>query len=79
VTPRGIRTVRLGMTTAEVQEALGTAIQHQREGALECVRYGMPTLKSPSFAVTQICSEEGRVVRFKEERFEASQVETPKH
>jgi hypothetical protein len=78
VTPLGIRVVRKGMSSEEARKMLGSPLSVERVGGRECKRYGMPNLTSESFAVHRLCTEAGKVVEVREERFAASPVEIPK-
>ncbi len=71
VTPKGIKTVRLEMTTSQVQSMLGQPIA--RVGAEDCFHYGWPKMEA-DFDVYRVCFDNGRVREVKTERFEVRRI-----
>jgi hypothetical protein len=61
VTPHGIRTVRSGMTQAQVKHVLGKPIGAISEGEAECLQYGTPKLETPKFVVYSLCYQNGQL------------------
>lgn len=77
ITPYGVKTVKVGMTTAEVNSVLGRpwAPDHRGgEGGSECYRYGRLTMEAPSFVVYSVCYEQAKLRDVTEQRFSAWQV-----
>ena len=72
VTPRGVRTIEMGMTTTQVNHLLGKpfALADSPDGR-DCFRYGYPNLDNPSFVVSTLCYEEMRLREISQERYTA--------
>jgi len=71
VTPKGIKTVRKEMTTAQVHSLLGNPIASL--SADDCFHYGWPTVDK-EFDLYKVCYDQGRVRELKKERFEARRI-----
>lgn len=72
-TPRGIISVRQGMTPTQVQDVLGRPVTVERsaDGRTECYRHGQPTLEKPSFRIYSACYEEGELRALTVKQYEA--------
>lgn len=73
VTPRGIITMRRGMSPLQVQDALGrpVTVQRSEDGRLECYRHGRPTMQQPTFRIHTACYEDGELRAVTERKYEA--------
>jgi hypothetical protein len=76
VTKYGMRTVKEGMTQSEVKFLIGSPIASTRNGDLECLKYGEPTLDKPFFLVHSLCYDDGKLETITSERFVSARVES---
>lgn len=78
ITPRGIVTVRRGMSPEQVKGILGKPLTVHRgaDGLTECYRHGQPTLGTPTFRVYSACYEEGELRSVTVKHFEAWGMDT---
>jgi hypothetical protein len=70
-TPWGMRTVRKGMSPAEVEPVMGSPVTRELRGDVECLQYGRPTINHPRFVLYTVCYEDGELRDISERRYDA--------
>jgi len=78
MTPRGIVTMRRGMSPTQVQDVLGrpVTVERSEDGRTECYRHGRLTLEQPTFRIHTACYEEGELRSVTERKYEAWDMDT---
>lgn len=74
ITPYGLKTVKVGMSTNEVDQVLGRPWAPDRRGNGDCYRYGRLTMEASSFVVYSVCYDQAKLTDVAEQRFSAWQV-----
>jgi hypothetical protein len=70
-TPWGMRTVRQGMSPADVRPIMGAPATREVRGNQECFQHGRPTIELPSFTLYTLCYEDGALRDVTERRYNA--------
>jgi hypothetical protein len=68
-TPWGLRTVQKGMSPQEVSGLLGQPVGKEVVGGRECIQYGRPTLRAPTFVLHTVCYEDGKLLEVSQKRY----------
>jgi hypothetical protein len=74
-TPRGVKSVRIGMPAAEVGSVLGKpfAVAESR-GDAQCFRYGYPSMDPRGFPIYSACYQEAKLSELRESWFRVTSV-----
>lgn len=68
-TYRGLRTVRRGMSPADVAGILGQPVAKESRDGMECFQYGRPSLRMPSFTLHTLCYKDGKLQQVSEKHY----------